>query len=307
LFAFGEAVGQIAARGALVSRSFGRNVKRTRALWLSLWLAIPTSLALADWRLEGETGVTYESNLSASDRASDREADWAWTTHLLFGNGWQLSRDLRLNLSAAVRGQLWNEFDGFNAIGGGAVVTLRYRFGLGSRAPWLSLEERLGYNRFSYSSQSNWDESLRFRAGIAISSRLVLEAGYGFENLAAPNDFYDLQGHRADVRLIVELTPSWQVALGSSYREGDVISYAVPPRPDILAIAQVRPGVPVFGATPLYNAYRLRGRTHAVSFVTSYNLTRYLSLQASYEYGVTLHDPLRYENHRFQAQFALAY
>ena len=95
--------------------------------------------------------------------------------------------------------------------------------------------------------------------------------------------------------------------LGYSYREGNVISYAVPPRPDIVALTSQRRIVTTFGTDPLYTAYRLRGQTNAISVTIGYAMTKYLSVQLAYEYATTSHDPLQYENHLVEAKVALAY
>ena len=141
-----------------------------------------------------------------------------------------------------MRGHLWDQYNAFNEIGAGASASLRYRFGLGPQAPWILLEERIGYDRFQETVRSGWGESLRLRGGIAISERIALEAGYIFGNFAAPDDFFDEQGHTANARVIIDLTSSLQVVLGYTYRAGNVISYAVPPRPDILMLtSELRP------------------------------------------------------------------
>ena len=282
-------------------------MKTAKAVLLSVLIATVPAAARADWLFDAETGSLYQSNLSNSDRSADEKDDWAWKTDLRIGNGLQLSRDLRLTLTADLRGNVWDRFDAFNEIGAGAAAGLRYRFGLGRLAPWILLENRIGYDRFHNSEFSGWDESLRLRGGIALSERIALEAGYIFDNFAAPDNFYDVQGHTGLARVIVDLTSSLQVVLGYSYREGDVISYNVPPRLDIFELAsQVRP-VTTFGTNPSYNAYRLRGQTHAISVATGYALTRYLSVQVAYEYATTSHDPLRYENHSVEAKVAFAY
>ncbi len=252
-------------------------------------------------------GVFYDSNLSNSDRASDVEADWAWKSNLRGGGGFQLSRDLRLNLAADLRGAIWDHFSGFNEIGGGALAGLRYRFGLGRRAPWILLEERIGYDGFQETVRNGWDESLRLRGGIAVSERIALEAGYTLENFAARDNFFDRQGHRGDVRLIGDLTSSVQIALGYSYRDGDIIAYAVPPRPDLVLLAPERRPVSTFGTDPLYTAYPLRARTHAVSVSAAYALTKYFLVQLAYEYAATSHDPLQYENHFVEAKVGFSY
>jgi hypothetical protein len=138
-------------------------------------LILLSSFARAEWRFEGETGVVYDSNLSNSDRSADVRDDWAWKSDITAGNGLQLTRDLRLNLGADLRGELWDRFGAFNTIGPGASAGLRYRFGLGRQAPWVLLEDRFGYDRFQDTAQSGYDNVLNFQAGIALSDRLALE------------------------------------------------------------------------------------------------------------------------------------
>ena len=265
------------------------------------------SCVRADWRFDAETGVFYDSNLSNSDRASDEKDDWAWKSKVRAADGFQLSRDLRLTLGADLHGAVWDHYDDFNEIGGGALAGLRYRFGLGRRAPWILLEERIGYDGFHETTRNGWDELLRLRAGVAITERIALEAGYTFGNFAARDNFFDRQGNRGDLRLVVDLTSSLQIALGYSYRYGDVIAYAVPPRPDLVLIASERELVDTFGSDPLYTAYRLRAQTQAVSISASYALTKYFSVAIAYEYAATSHDPLQYNNHFVQAKVGFAY
>ena len=269
-------------------------------------LMLLSSFARAEWRFEGETGVVYNSNLSNSDRSADVRDDWAWSSDISAGNALQLTRDLRLNFGADLRGELWDRFGAFNTIGPGASAGLRYRFGLGRQAPWVLLENRFGYDRFQDTAQSGYDNVLNFQAGIALSDRLALEGSYAFESFVAPDDFYDRQVHRGNVRMLFDVTSSLQVAIGYIYREGDVISYAVPPRPDIARFSIEREDEDEFGQ-PLRTAYKLLGRTNAVSFSVAYQLTRYASVQVGYEYAVTTHDPLQYENHVVEANIAVAY
>ncbi len=160
-----------------------------------------------------------------------------------------------------MRGHLWDQYNAFNEIGAGASASLRYRFGLGPQAPWILLEERIGYDRFQETVRSGWGESLRLRGGIAISERIALEAGYIFGNFAAPDDFFDEQGHTANARVIIDLTSSLQVVLGYTYRAGNVISYAVPPRPDILMLtSELRPVTTLSGLVPRIAADRVKSR-----------------------------------------------
>src|SRR3954468_16157091 len=120
-----------------------------------------------DWRFEAETGTVYDSNLSNSDRSADVKDDWAWRSNVTANNGLQLNRDLRLNLGADLRADVWDRFDAFDTIGGGASAGLRYRFGLGRGAPWISLHDRFGYDRVQDSAQSACDNVVSLRGGVA--------------------------------------------------------------------------------------------------------------------------------------------
>ena len=269
-------------------------------------LILFSSFARAEWRFEGETGVFYDRDLFNSDRSADVRDDWAWRSDISAGNSFQLTRDLRMNLGADLRGELWDRFGAFNTIGPGASTGLRYRFGLGRQAPWVLLENRFGYDRFQDTAQSGNDNVFNLQAGIALSDWIALEGGYTFESFVAPNDFYDRQVHSGNVRMVFDITSSLQVTAGYTYREGDVISYAVPPRPDIARFSIERENEDEFGQ-PLRTAYKLLGRTNAVSFSVAYQLMKYASVQVGYEYAITTHDPLQYENHLVQANIAVAY
>src|ERR1700760_1563265 len=97
--------------------------------------------AAADWRFEADSGVVYDNNLSNSDRRSDMQDDWSWQSNVRASNGIQLTRDLRLNFGAEIAGQVWRQFYDFSNVRPGGWLGLRYRFGLGRTAPWVSLED----------------------------------------------------------------------------------------------------------------------------------------------------------------------
>jgi hypothetical protein len=281
-------------------------MKTLRAATLASMLVMVAVAADAELRFNAETGAIYNSNLSNSDRDGEVRDDWAWKSDVRISDGLQLTRDLRLSVAADLRSELWARFDDFSEIGPGLISGLRYRFGLGREAPWLLLENRFGYDRFQDTARSGYDETVELRGGIGLTQQIALELGYSFENFAAPNDFYDRQIHRAGTRVILDLTSALRLAIGYQYREGDVISYAVPPRPEIAALSVEREDDDTFG-TPLRTAYRLLGRTHSVSVSAAYGLTKNLSVQIGYEYAITLHDPLQYENHLVDARLVFVY
>ncbi len=128
----------------------------------------------AEWGCEAETGIVYDSNLSNSDRSADVRDDWAWRSDVSVNNGLQLTRDLRLNLGADVRGDVWDRFDAFNTVGVGASAGLRYRFGLGRQAPWIMLEDRFGYDRFASRSKAAMPSKVLSRRTISTIGSFIV-------------------------------------------------------------------------------------------------------------------------------------
>jgi len=277
-----------------------------KATGLVVLLALVLCVARADWRIDAETGALYDSNLSNSERASDVKDDWAWQSNLRVGDGFQLTRDLRLNLGIDLREQTWARFDGFNNVAPGGTASLRYRFGLGRLAPWALLEDRLAYAFFKEGDRSGLDNRFRIRGGFGITARLSLEVAYTFDEYEARSPFWDLSGNSGAIRATFDVTSSLQVALGYSYRNGEVISYALPPRPDLVALSSAREPVYSFGIPP-YTAYRLRGSTNALSASAGYTISKYISLQVNYEFRKTTDGPLDYVNHLVEAKVAFAY
>lgn len=277
-----------------------------RATGLALVFALLVSTARADWRIEAETGALYESNLSNSDRAADAKDDFAWQSALQIGNALQLNRDMRLNLGLDLREQVWARFDAFNHLAPGGSAGLRYRFGLGRTAPWLLVEDHVAYSFFKEDGRSGIENRFRVRGGFGLTSRLALEAAYTMDDFAARDRFWDLTGNSGSIRLTFAATSSLQLGLGYSYRAGQVISYALPPRPDIVGLTADLESVNSFGSPP-YTAYHLRGNSHTLSASVGYSLGQHLSIQINYEFRQTSSGPLDYDNHLVEAKFAFVY
>jgi hypothetical protein len=276
-----------------------------RATSLAVFFCLIGFPVRGDWRFNAETGAFYDSNLSQSDRAADVQQDGAWKSALSATNGLQLSRDLRLEISGDLEGQVWTKYDGFDSITGGLSTGLRYRFGFGPSAPWILAQDRLAYSGFDESQRNGWQENVRVSGGLKVIDRISLEARYDYDHFAASGRFFDVAGHTGSIRVTMDVTQALQVALGYAYRDGDVISYAQPPRPDLGAIALIEKPVLTFDGP--YIGYRLEGSSHIFSAWASYALTRSVSCQVGYEFVNTWHSPLQYTSHLAQAKIAFAY
>ena len=181
-----------------------------------------------------------------------RKIDIAWKSEVTLSNGWQLARDWRLHLGGDFRSELWNEFTDFNHAGGGATAGLRYRFGLGPAGALALAREPNRLRSFSRYRSSGWDEvasaarrnrSLatdRARGRLTPSRRSPRRTVSAIRRVTARS-----------ARVIFDLTSSLQVGLGYTFRDGDIVSYAVPPRPDIVQLASELRSVATFGTSPL--------------------------------------------------------
>lgn len=281
-------------------------MKAARITSLVLLIGAALSSARGEWQCDAETGAVYDSNFSNSDRAVDRKDDWAWQSDLRVGNAFQLTRDLRLNFAADLREQVWARFDAFNSVAPGGDVGLRYRFGLGRQAPWVLVGDSLAYAYLHEEDRSGRDNRFHLRGGMGITEWVSIEAAYTWDDFEAEDEFWNLSGQSGAIQLTFDPTSSLQVALGYSYRYGEVISYALPPRPDILNLTSGAEPVNSFGAPP-YTAYRLRGSTNAFSASAGYRINKYISLQVTYEFRDTSNGPLEYMNHSLEAKVAFVF
>lgn len=275
-------------------------------LWPFLNFACLQSVpARQDWVFDFRSGILYQSNVSLSNLSQDALDDAAWRNVITAGQGFQFTDDLRLGVFGEVESEVWGTYDGLNNVRPGLAANLRYRFGLGKNAPWVRLETKQAYADFAERERSGWDFRPGIRAGVSLTERFALEAAYVYEHFAARDIIFDKEAHNASLRGTLEITSSMQIAVGYTYRYGDVNSYAIPPRPDIVRIAEVLGPISTFD-TPRV-AYRFPASTHSGSVAISQSLSRFVALQASYEWQYTSHKFLHYTNHVAGLAVALSF
>ena len=266
---------------------------RIRILW-SILLLLGTSPAQGDWIRDFRGEVSYEDNLSNSSRAADERDDFSFAGHASFGRFGELTDDLRLTVTADLDARAFARYDDFNSLTIASTAALRYRFGLGAMAPFVRVEATGGYAAFHQSLQSGG----RFRTGITAGKRLTerfaLDAAYFYEDIGGEIRVFDRFSHAFALNASFDLTERTQLLAGYELRSGEVVSYAVPPRPDIVALANDRRMVDTFGRP--YVAYNFDAITNTLSLGVSQALTQSLSLNARYEWQYTTRSHLSYTN-----------
>jgi hypothetical protein len=270
-----------------------------RLMLAAALLFAAASGANADWIREFRAEGLYNSNVSRSNRKEDRLDDFAFGASVRVGKFTHLdSTDkLRLTFTLDLDSQAYAEYDDFSNISAGATASLRYRFGLGAMAPFLRVEGGVRWTDFNDELQDGVRSNLSVVIGKRIFERLELQTGYVFDDTQTRTSLYDQQGHGFFVRVAFDLTSSTQLTAEYSLRDGEVVSYNVPPRPDLIALANTRLEVDNFG-TP-YVAYNLDATTQRGAFGIHQAITRNVGVSFRYELQSTTRDQIDYTSHVF--------
>ena len=254
-----------------------------------------TGSATADWIRDFRGEISYVDNLSNSDREAEQRGDFAFAGQAHFGRfGSNFSDDLRLTVTADLDARAFARYEDFNRVLLGSSASLRYRFGLGAMAPFVRIDGSGGYANF----EQNLQDGRRYHAGITIgkrlTERLAIDASYFFENIGGQIRLFDQRSHTLALTASFDLTETTQLTAAYEFRDGEVISYAIPERPDIVALANAHREVNTFGR--IYEAYNLDAITHTFAFGISQALTQSVSANVRYEWQGTSRDQLSYNS-----------
>lgn len=181
----------------------------------------------AEWFADAELGAVYEDNLSRAFNRSDRKSDIAFEPHATVGKHIQLSDPLGLSVTAHLRGSAYTRYNGLNNLAIGIMLSMKYKIGLGSYAPWVKV--------YGSATSLDYNEDGRggslLAAGIAIGKRLneriSIMASYDHEGRKAHNQVFDQRGNHAAVKTDFLLTGIIQLSLGYAISRSDIAaSYA---------------------------------------------------------------------------------
>jgi hypothetical protein len=133
--------------------------------------------------------------------------------------------------------------------------------------------------------------ALRRRLSDSLRAALTMEhAGH-----AARGATFDRTGTETALEIDHDVGDVLRLSFRAAYREGDVLSYGRPPRPDLVPLAPNRAAVTTFGPTMV--AYSIEARTVALKLALTRSLGESSALAFGYEWRDTRRSPLRYVNH----------
>ena len=240
------------------------------------------------------SGFRYNSNLSNADKASDVEDDFFWRADA--GATWsrQLDRDWRLSGRVFAGTEIPFQYSAFTLARVGADARVTRKFGLGRTAPKATAGLAFERDFFEDEDMTKWLLQPSVRYQHPLGGDWSLELLYRFDASFARSGLFDGTGNEGALTLRWEPEGRWSFFAGYRLRYGDVVSWATPPRPDLVSVASVvEAGNTVFGR-PL-TAYRLQALSQTPLLGISFALTPDISLELSGEFQHTSRSAITYD------------
>lgn len=239
-------------------------------------------------------GATWNSNATNANAGADRiaalmvSADFATSTRYSLAAADALLPELHVAVEA------WPRFDDLDEIAAGSRARWQHKFGLGPFAPVFFIDagaDAIGAhdNRrtgFRGSAAAGWRKRLTELTTLSGT----LEASHRHAREAA----YDRDGTQANLEVIHTLTDTVRLNLSGFWRNGDVLSHATPPRPDLVTLAPDRLTVDTFGRR--FVAYSIRAQTLGGRILLGRALSEKSEITLAYEYRDTERSGFRYVN-----------
>ncbi|HEX5865823.1 MAG TPA: hypothetical protein VF014_16480, partial [Casimicrobiaceae bacterium] len=264
---------------------------RLRGLHLAcpLLAAVISAPATAEWVLDADAGVLYDSNLNRAYESADIRADGAFTLSAAGGSHFALSGADGLTLTASAQSEIYHRFHGLNLLGLGGTALYRHKFGLGYAAPWILLAASASHDNYREDIRDSDRVELRAEMGKRFTEAFDMAFGGRFERRYAKNDqpvvpgisgkVFDLRGQSAYARAGYAVSDPLLLGVELAVRRGDVVATT---RPDfqIFAVSDAIAPDPTFGSD--FFAYRLRGTTDTARLTASWAFDNRSSLNFAY-------------------------
>ncbi len=252
-----------------------------------LGLTAPTA---AEW------SVHWRGNVTNADRAADRIDAWNVKVDIAGASVRLVDRRTGLTTGWQAGLEAWPDYPGLSSAQAGLVLGSRHKFGLGPLAPVLSLTGRLAAR-----AGAERDRSVVGGAGqVELTKRVVeiwrLGLAYEWSREEAPGPVFDRVAREGTLRSELQLGRRWGWTLSVSQRQGDVVSYSRPPRPDLVQAGKKLVLVDTFRqGTPLL-AYYFPAETTSVAGELAFDRTERRTWFARVEYRDTRDATQRYLN-----------
>ncbi len=108
-----------------------------------------TSAAHAEWFTEADIRAVYDDNVNLAANKQNRKSDASLQSSASFGHYSQLADSTGLAVSAEAKYIDFARFGGLDNLEAGLTASIKYKWGLGSYAPWIRVFGSANVRRFS--------------------------------------------------------------------------------------------------------------------------------------------------------------
>ena len=265
----------------------------------------------ADWGFDADATLAYDDNLSRASAPADVRADWALAIALT-ASSFAAPGPFDAFM-VAIRGgaEGFHRYHGLDNGSIEATASYRRKWGLGPEAPWVLLEASAAYYDYDVDLRTGPRFAARVgvgkRFGESLEARIALfgelrRSPYGEPDVPGiSGKVFNLDGHGIDVSGSYALGDDIALAIGTTWRRGDVVSTASETT-QIVSGATAIAEDPTFGED-LYD-YRLRGTTRSVDLTISRALGNRASINLTYVADWTsVAERLDYRSHTVRLTF----
>lgn len=273
------------------------------ALLSSAILFAVISPAHAEWFTDAEYSGVYESNVNRAIAVRDRKSDVALMPAVSLGYFAQLAGSIGLTVSADLKYSGFARFSGLDHLESGLTASLKYKWGLGSYAPWVKV---FGSGAHIDYREDFRDENL-VRGGLVsgkrINERISAQIGYAYESGSARDSRFDTRNGVVSARIDYLLTESVQTWIGYASGSG---TYVVN-----LPFAGAAPFIPRAVVVDTFKepmgAFQLHSTARILSFGASEALTSHWSADVSADFVDIFGNGRHYPDSLYKAGIVYAY
>jgi hypothetical protein len=264
--------------------------------WLAIVFGCVSLVARADnWAPNLTVTGGWDSNATNANRPSDQIDTLQLKADILASQRFGSGRDDSFHLSLHGGGEWFPRYNGLTSGAIGARAEWRHKFGLGPLAPSFSAEVAGDYIAAKETGRRGASTSLTVSARKRFNDVTRGTVSYELARKDARYSVYDRLGREIALELDRDLTEMTRLTFTARYRNGDVVSYATPPRPDLVPIAPDRLAVDSFNRPMI--AYSIDANTWSGRVALVRALDERSAVIVGYEYRDTKRSPLRYVNH----------
>ncbi len=273
-------------------------------LALAVLVAAPLALR-ADWLTDASLTAVWNDNVSNAAARSDRCAALHFDTALSLTERAGLTPSLALIYGGELSADLWTRYNGLNTVAFGPTFTLSYKGGLGPYIPTYALRARGSYSSTQEAARTGPTGSVAFVYTERLTEPMQFRFTAESSRLAADRAVYSRTGTELTGEIIRDVGTDWTFIYAVRWRRGDVLSYATPPRPDLVTLSGEREASNTFGRP--FVAYTLDGTTVAGALTLSRALSQWTSFHIGFEWRETTRQPLVYINRLVSLGYTLQF